>query len=60
MSLVIYVLIGFGYLNDSCGHMWVEVFGIEFDSVDLRLRQNSIKYNKWQRTYNDYKEWVNE
>lgn len=59
-SLGIDVLIRVGYVNDSCGHMWVEVFGIEFDSVDLRLRQNSIKYNKWQRTYNDYKEWVNE
>lgn len=53
------VIIHVGYINASCGHMWIEIFGIEFDSVGLMPKSYDLKYNKWHITYNDYEDWVN-
>ena len=56
-SIGIDVTIVRGTDDDKNGHMWVKIFGIEFDSVYL-MPFMTDKYHNKKREFNDYNEYL--
>lgn len=45
-----------GYNQDGNGHLWLSIYGVEFDSVWLLPLPNREDYPMWQEIFEDYSE----